>query len=185
MRYHLIITLALASLIGCASKKQIVNQSPAQIPDYTEVKNEVIKEPVQDIVEPAVVSHPAIMETVNFEFDSYDLSETAKFILQGIVYLACDMPSFQVRITGHACPIGSNEYNYTLGLKRAVSVSEYLKSYGIPAKSITVESEGERYPISSDKNEYWKNRRTDIEVISWPQSNQEEYWIEFGTTLWQ
>lgn len=69
----------------------------------------------------------------------------------------------KVKLTGGACPIGSNEYNIGLGLDRASSVGLYLKERG--AEIIELNSVGEEILITENTKEYWKNRRCEVEVL--------------------
>lgn len=52
-------------------------------------------------------------------------------------------PGSSLSVAGNADLVGSTDYNYTLGLKRAESVGAYLESKGIPPGRIIKISEGE------------------------------------------
>lgn len=53
-----------------------------------------------------------------------------------------------IDLVGHTDRLGSEEYNYNLGLKRAETVKNYLQQGGIEAE-ITVASAGESQPVTT------------------------------------
>ena len=67
-------------------------------------------------------------------------------------------------VTGHTDSIGSKEYNYQLGLRRAQAVSDELIKAGVDKSRITVESQGEDNPVDTNKTRAGRsrNRRTEI-----------------------
>lgn len=69
---------------------------------------------------------------VNFDFDSYQLEKIGKDILDEIGTAMQQHPELILEIEGHTDNIGSDDYNLTLGQKRAESVKRYLADkYGI------------------------------------------------------
>jgi outer membrane protein OmpA-like peptidoglycan-associated protein len=71
-----------------------------------------------------------------------------------------------LNITGHTDLVGTIEYNYNLGLKRAEVVEKYLENKGINASSMIIESKGETEPAADYLTEEGraKNRRTEISI---------------------
>jgi outer membrane protein OmpA-like peptidoglycan-associated protein len=71
-----------------------------------------------------------------------------------------------LNVTGHTDLVGSDEYNYKLGLKRAEAVGKYLESNGITAGSMIVESKGKTEQTADYLTEEGraKNRRTEISI---------------------
>lgn len=69
-------------------------------------------------------------------------------------------------VTGHTDNIGESDTNYTLGLKRAQNVVDYLVSQGISEDQIKAYSKGETEPLESNETEEGraKNRRITISV---------------------
>lgn len=72
----------------------------------------------------------------------------------------------KVFITGHADAIGSDEYNQTLGFRRAQVVQRYFESKGMLADKIVVESKGEKETADDNSTEAGRtnNRRTVITI---------------------
>ncbi len=71
-----------------------------------------------------------------------------------------------VKVVGHTDSRGSVAYNQGLSERRALSVSNYLVSLGIPAEMISAFGEGESNPVASNKTAEGRqqNRRVDITV---------------------
>ena len=69
-----------------------------------------------------------------------------------------------MNIEGHCDQRGSNEYNLSLGERRANSVKKMMVSMGIPANRLTIVSYGEEKPlVHGDSEEAMaKNRRANF-----------------------
>ena len=67
-----------------------------------------------------------------------------------------------VTIEGHADERGTREYNLALGERRANAAKDYLMTYGISAKRISVISYGKEKPVNpgSDPLAWSQNRRS-------------------------
>jgi outer membrane protein OmpA-like peptidoglycan-associated protein len=135
--------------VGCSKK----------VTSFTEYQKPVKKEPVYAL-EKVEIAKPAIEKqvvakskiVVYFEFDSYIIDGNEKEKLneaKGIV-----------EIIGASCPIGTDEYNYGLGLKRANAVRVIVEKNGATVKSLR--SVGENDLVTTDKNEYKLNRRCEL-----------------------
>ena len=70
--------------------------------------------------------------------------------------------NLSVTIEGHADERGTREYNLALGERRANAAKDYLMTYGISGKRISVISYGKERPVDSGSNPLaWsKNRRS-------------------------
>lgn len=70
----------------------------------------------------------------------------------------------QVLLEGNCDELGSEKYNYSLGLRRANSVKSSLISLGINKDRIFVKSFGKTKPICNEntKSCHQKNRRVDL-----------------------
>ncbi len=73
-------------------------------------------------------------------------------------------PQARLSIIGHADELGSKNYNYKLGYKRAGSVRSYFENKGIPKDRITIDSRGETEPVANNNTDAGreKNRRSEI-----------------------
>ncbi len=63
---------------------------------------------------------------VHFDFDSYQLGKIDKDILDEIGNAMQQHPELILEIEGHTDNVGSDDYNFLLGQKRAESVKRYL-----------------------------------------------------------
>ena len=106
-----------------------------------------------------------ILRNVNFEFDSYELSESSILELKKIAEFLKNNSQIDLNIIGHTDTIGSNQYNQGLSEKRALSVYKYLINQGIDEERLGYEGKGESEPLDENlfiKNLY-KNRRVVFE----------------------
>lgn len=72
-----------------------------------------------------------------------------------------------IRVEGYADERGTNEYNLTLGEKRAQVVKKYLTSLGIAPSRIDIITFGEEKGFCADHNEecWTQNRRGHFVVV--------------------
>jgi outer membrane protein OmpA-like peptidoglycan-associated protein len=87
----------------------------------------------------------SINARVQFEFDSFDLTDDAKGVLDRLAGVLKDdlMNDQVVQIEGHADAQGSDEYNLTLSQLRARAVRAYLMQQGISAERLPFLGKGE------------------------------------------
>lgn len=105
---------------------------------------------------------------VNFNFDSAELTNTAKQNLDAVAEIFIEFPDTDLMIEGHTDSVGNDDYNMKLSKRRAQSVVNYLKTHGVTAGRFSVESFGETRPrFSNDtKENQAKNRRVEIGVTA-------------------
>jgi len=99
--------------------------------------------------------------TVYFDFDSAELRQFEKDKLKRI---ATENPS-KITITGYTDDVGSKQYNFRLGLRRAQAVSNYLKELGVAAP-VTVKSKG-KCCFVTEKGKINRKKSRRVEVIWW------------------
>jgi OOP family OmpA-OmpF porin len=136
-----------------------VEQTTAEQPP-----EEPVTEPMA--IEPELVSPGSY--TVYHEFDRSSIIPDQLFnvyIENAVAYLD-QVGDARVSVTGHTDFIGSEDYNYWLGQRRAESARDYLISRGIPEQIITISSNGETTPKASNETDSGRaqNRRSDIEI---------------------
>jgi outer membrane protein OmpA-like peptidoglycan-associated protein len=75
-------------------------------------------------------------------------------------------PGSMLTVTGHTDVVGTTNYNFELGLKRAQIVEKYLENQGINASRMVTESKGKTEPAADNLTEEGraKNRRTEITI---------------------
>jgi len=95
-----------------------------------------------------------------------ELNPAAKRAIDGVVAEIARRPSPEIAVIGHTDFTGTDQYNDTLSLQRAVRVKDLMVRRGIPAKIIQTAGRGKREPLvktSRDTVEP-KNRRVEIIV---------------------
>ena len=105
-------------------------------------------------------------EDVYFDFDRSELTEKAKELLAQVGELLIKEERFTITIEGHTDARGTEDYNFTLGAKRAMKVKEFLAAYGIDGKRMESVSYGKEAPKVEGATEeaYSQNRRANVRV---------------------
>tara|TARA_B100000963_G_scaffold357083_1_gene378498 strand:+ start:685 stop:1161 length:477 start_codon:yes stop_codon:yes gene_type:complete len=125
----------------------------------------------------------------NIDGDVYTGKETVKFLASGVpdrVFFATNKSSLttaaretlrkqatylrknkslNVTIEGHADERGTREYNLALGERRANAARDYLMTYGISGKRISVISYGKEKPVNPASTPLaWSQNRRSVTV---------------------
>ena len=103
---------------------------------------------------------------INFEFDRADLTDLGRGRVRQIAQLLGSVPSLVVVIEGHADYKGSDEYNMSLGERRAQAVVNELSGLGIDPARLSGISYGESKPIFTEEEDWARavNRRVQFSV---------------------
>jgi len=107
--------------------------------------------------------------TVQFDFNSYELSPEAMKNLDELAASMNDDPRAIVEIKGYTDAVGSKTYNYQLGEMRAESVARYLqRQHRVPLYRLNRISYGEDSPasMSAEDQRVAANRRVEVRVLS-------------------
>jgi outer membrane protein OmpA-like peptidoglycan-associated protein len=104
--------------------------------------------------------------TLNFKFESDELTDEARVIVPQIVKLVAQRPVPDVVVVGHTDTMGTPAANYELGMKRAMTVRALLVEAGLDPALIEVSSLGEADLLvkTPDDTPEPRNRRVDITV---------------------
>ena len=125
----------------------------------------------------------------NIDGDVYTGTETVEYLASGVpdrVFFATNKSSLttksretlrkqatylrknknlNVTIEGHADERGTREYNLALGERRANSAKDYLMTYGISGKRISVISYGKEKPVNPASSSLaWSQNRRSVTV---------------------
>lgn len=113
-----------------------------------------------------------VQTTVLFAFNRSDLTAEGRATLDRQAAWIRQFPEVRFRVYGHTDLVGSNRYNYGLGLRRAQAVVAYLASRGIStARLEAVSSFGESQPVINTMSPEQRNRRTVTEVTGFTQGS--------------
>ncbi len=105
--------------------------------------------------------------SVNFDFDSFELTQLGKDNLEGLGQKMIDHPRSLLELAGHADKTGSAKYNFELGLKRTQSVKRHLvDQFGIALYRMYTLSHGEGKPVAlpDEKDANSRNRRVTLKL---------------------
>ncbi len=105
-------------------------------------------------------------DDVYFDFDRAELTEKAKEILTQVGDILLKEPRFVIVVEGHTDARGTEDYNMTLGSKRAMKVKEFLSAYGVGGDRMETVSFGKEKPKVAGESEeaYAQNRRANFKV---------------------
>lgn len=136
------------------SATEATDTAPYQTVDEQQAAalNQQTQEQIEEIV---------VQDRVLFDYDSYEISDEAKKILDTQTDWLKSDAAIKVTIEGHCDERGTREYNIALGERRANSVKKYLISKGVTESRIKTVSYGKERPafIGSSDEVLSKNRR--------------------------
>lgn len=118
---------------------------------------------------------PIALDNVYYEFNSAELTEPSKKVLDFLVPIMEDNAEMEIELGAHTDNVGTDEYNMELSNKRAQSCVDYLVSKGIAQARLTAKGYGESMPIAPNEigrgkrkkdnpDGRAKNRRTEFKV---------------------
>lgn len=101
------------------------------------------------------------LEMIHFEFDRSEISPEWQTVLNGHAAWIAQNPSVMVQVEGHCDERGTEEYNLSLGQRRADAVRTYLVSQGVDPNRMSTISYGKMRPLSfeTDEQAHSLNRR--------------------------
>ena len=96
-----------------------------------------------------------------YRLNGSTLSSEQKNELERVISFMKKWPNAKITIIGHACSLGTNAINNTIGLKRAQQAKLYLVKQGINENRIEEISKGATEPCANNNNETGRlqNRR--------------------------
>jgi len=166
-------TVAEPEATGVAQGEQVVVQPGTEIKDVkpvdegVKIGDEGVKERRITDMTLEEINSAEFLKNIYFEFDKYDLIDDALAQLQQNARWLLGNTSVEVMIEGHCDERGTEEYNMSLGEKRAMSAYNYLINMGVDARRLSIVSYGESRPEdpSSSEGAWAKNRRCHFRVI--------------------
>jgi len=90
---------------------------------------------------------------VHFAYDSTEITEDWKQVLNGHAQWIAGHPTVNIQVEGHCDERGTEEYNISLGQRRADAVRSYLIEQGADGKRITTISYGKMRPMEFQDTE--------------------------------
>ncbi|WP_346798146.1 OmpA family protein [Halomonas sp. Bachu 37] len=108
-----------------------------------------------------------VLENVNFEFDSAQLTLNAREVLDDVAERLANNPGVRVRIEGHTDAVGSDQYNKDLSQRRAESVVSYMAQRGISSDRMMAVGYGEEQPIATNETDAGRAQNRRVELDEW------------------
>ena len=109
-----------------------------------------------------------VLEGVNFETNSAQLTDEAQVILNRVAESLVGNPEIRVRVIGHTDSTGSRAYNTTLSQSRAEAVAAYLAQRGVAGGRMQAQGLGPDRPMATNDTAAGRlmNRRVELERIN-------------------
>lgn len=101
---------------------------------------------------PKVIGVLAKLDKSHFDFNSAEISENGRTILNANAVTLKAKPAMQIRVAGYTSAAGTDEYNQALSERRAEAVKDYLVKSGIAADRLTTIGYGEKDPARFEAN---------------------------------
>ena len=174
MLKKLFVLAAVFTLISCqnllkkSDSKDVTNPTEAAVESgeetkapYQTVEGEEQAKEINAQTQEAI-EEVEVQDRVFFKYDSSDLSDDAKKILDTQVAWLKSDPTIKIVIEGHCDERGTREYNIALGERRANAAKSYLVSEGVTESRLTVISYGKERPafVGATEEIFAKNRRS-------------------------
>jgi len=106
-----------------------------------------------------------VKDRVFFATNSSSLTTASRDTLRKQANFLRKNKKLNVVLEGHADERGTREYNLALGEKRANSAKDYLMTYGISGKRISVISYGKEKPVNSASTPLaWSQNRRAVTI---------------------
>lgn len=125
------------------------------------------KEKEEVELEEAEIGDKIILRNIRFEFNSSDLRESSKPVLNKVAELFEKEEDLKIKIVGHTDNVGDRETNLKLSKERARVVKEFLYGKGVSENRLLTEGKGSNDPITSNETEEdrTKNRRVEFIIL--------------------
>jgi peptidoglycan-associated lipoprotein len=109
--------------------------------------------------------------TVHFDLDSSTVKSSEQSKIEAVADYLKQHPADALKIEGYCDERGTEEYNRSLGERRALALREYLANLGGNPNRILTVSFGEGQPVDPGHNEaaWAKNRRGEFILLTPPQ----------------
>ena len=157
------------SVVGCKKDQTPVVTADDAItitPEPEPVKEPEVAAPQVKPAEGEMKELLLVLYRVHFPFDSSTLTESARNALVDASEKLKAMPDVILAVEGNTDLRGTNEYNMSLGERRAQTVFNYLVNLGVDQSRMEIMSYGEENPIAAGAGErvHAQNRRVDFRL---------------------
>jgi outer membrane protein OmpA-like peptidoglycan-associated protein len=111
-------------------------------------------------------------DTVHFDYDSSAVKASEKAHVTALADYLRSNPSTAIEVQGHCDERGTEEYNRSLGERRAIALREEIVRMGIEANRVDTISFGKDHPVDTATTDAArrKNRRGEFVLLTPPSS---------------
>ena len=156
-------------LAACSSKptqETVTEPTPAPAPQQPVADDNAYGTgySIEELANMGIEGDPLNYRTIYFEFDSSEISQRSRIILDAHARSLAGQSGVQVVLEGHADERGTREYNLALGERRGQTAERLMQAVGIGGNSAQVVSYGEERPVAleHDESAWALNRRVEI-----------------------
>lgn len=105
--------------------------------------------------------------TIHFDYDSSVVRSSDKANISAVAAYLRDNPGVFLLIEGNCDERGTEEYNRSLGERRALAGREAIVADGVDSQRVTTRSNGKDRPVATgnDESAWSQNRRDDFVVL--------------------
>ena len=155
LRNFLLVVFAGLLLTACATQKKVAKESASGL----------IQSDVYTGADTVEFLATGVKDRVFFATNSSQLTTASRDTLRKQASWMRKSKKLNVVLEGHADERGTREYNLALGEKRANAARDYLLTYGISGKRISVISYGKEKPVNSASTPLaWSQNRRSVTV---------------------
>jgi|TARA_B100001971_G_scaffold84562_1_gene77833 peptidoglycan-associated lipoprotein len=108
-----------------------------------------------------------VFQRVHFDYDSSALRTGDMQLVETVAAHMLQNPAHLLLVEGHCDERGAEEYNLSLGERRALAVVDELIRWGISGDRLATESYGEKVPLDESDNAEarFRNRRGEFVLV--------------------
>ena len=105
--------------------------------------------------------------TIHFAYDRSDIRSSEKANLAAVAQALSSDPNTKLLVEGNCDERGTEEYNRSLGERRALAAREALAKLGVDPMRVETRSFGKDKPVDPghDESAWAKNRRDDFVLL--------------------
>lgn len=160
-----------ALLMSCRTAEEVTEPEPEPTASEEPVEedNEWMEEEPEEEEEVETVDE---LNTINFGFDLYSITDRAARQLADNVTVLREHPSTRVRVDAYTDHVGGDQYNLRLSLRRAAAVVDFYRQNGIAEDRIESRGLGKapvpcsQMEMDTDTPGCEKNRRAESHPIN-------------------
>jgi OOP family OmpA-OmpF porin len=104
------------------------------------------------------------LQGIQFETGKATIKPVSFPILDAIVTVMKENPTYKLKIGGHTDDVGEDAMNLTLSEDRAASVAKYLIAHGVDPMRVTSAGFGETLPVDTNKSVKGRTRNRRVEL---------------------